>query len=987
MRRLLASASVAWLALAIACVEDDGARAPGARAANPQAVRLAGRETAASTSPAESLYFRGEIDSARALWRRELAGAARRADTAAMAGVLTWFAIADRKEGKLGPARATAQRALALREAAGLGSTGDVWRTHNVLGLVDWDEGRLGDAAERFERTSRLARAAGARRGEASAAANMGLVLFDLGELDRARESLATARDAAAAIGDARIEGNALTNLGKADVALGDPTSAMAALERARVRYAAVGYEAGVQNALGQLATAHAARGDFRRAFAAADSSLRMAREMKLDAEEADLLRVLAELHARAGDARRALTLQGQARTRFAAIGMPLEEGAAAREQARLRLELGDTAAARRYGGEALRLHRSMGALHEAMSDLALLAELAAASARATEARRLLAEVRATGARSGAPALRLDAAVTEARVADRLRDHAGTLATLRAVAAADLARATAEQAWEMEALRARAHARLGRADSAAAAGSRAVRALERARARMGSGELRGSFAARHADVYGELVLALLAMGRTDSAFAVAEAARGRALLEHLASVQQQGAARTGGAEAETERLRRRIDELLAKLGERERARTPERSASEAEAERGVTVALLRRLEQARDEYEAHLARGGSPAVDATLVGARTEGGPAVRAALRPGEAMLEYLVTGERVLLFVATPDTLFTVVLPVTGATLAGRVRLARELVARRAADVELRPVLAGLHALLVAPAYRDARVRGARRLLLAPHGPLAYLPFGALLDARTGRYLVERHALLVLPSASALVAVRSRPTLRPQDGARPVALAPAPGLLPASLGEARAFARGLRGGRALVGEAATEAALREALAAGGVVHVAAHAEMNARNPMFSRIELARGDRLEVHELLRLRVASPLVFLSGCETALGDAWSTGFVRGEDYATLAQALLYAGARSVIATLWRIDDAGAATFAARYYAHLRKRPPVEALAAAQRESLRDPASAAPYHWAAYTLSGDGEPSILGAKARWWSVQRLMTAFHQ
>ena len=74
----------------------------------------------------------------------------------------------------------------------------------------------------------------------------------------------------------------------------------------------------------------------------------------------------------------------------------------------------------------------------------------------------------------------------------------------------------------------------------------------------------------------------------------------------------------------------------------------------------------------------------------------------------------------------------------------------------------------------------------------------------------------------------------------------------------------------------------------------------------MNSRNSLFSRIELTPGSgepgddgRLEVHELLRLRIRSPLVFLSGCETGVGAAWSNQFARGEDYATLAQAFLYA----------------------------------------------------------------------------------------
>jgi CHAT domain-containing protein len=140
----------------------------------------------------------------------------------------------------------------------------------------------------------------------------------------------------------------------------------------------------------------------------------------------------------------------------------------------------------------------------------------------------------------------------------------------------------------------------------------------------------------------------------------------------------------------------------------------------------------------------------------------------------------------------------------------------------------------------------------------------------------------------------------------------------------------------------------------------------------MNVRNPMFSRLEMAGGPddgiendgRLEVHELFGLQVHSPLVFLSGCETGLGVAGSTSFAAGEDYATLAQAFLYAGAQNVISTLWRVEDEGAATFAELFYMGLSDSSPVESLARAQREMIASERYRAPYYWAAYQLAGEG-----------------------
>jgi CHAT domain-containing protein len=279
-----------------------------------------------------------------------------------------------------------------------------------------------------------------------------------------------------------------------------------------------------------------------------------------------------------------------------------------------------------------------------------------------------------------------------------------------------------------------------------------------------------------------------------------------------------------------------------------------------------------------------------------------------------------------------------------------------------------------------------RAGLLRGARRLIIVPHSVLAYLPFAALKREGTGHFLIEDYTLLHLPSAAALAVVRSR-SPQPPASAQAKVFAPFSVTLPGSVREARAFQRVVPGSNAREGRRATEAEFRQALAGGGMVHLATHGVMNQRNPMFSRLELARGGggsdddgRLEVHELLALRIEAPLVFLSGCETGVGAAWSTQFARGEDYATLGQAMLYAGARTVVATLWQIGDEGAAVFAERFYVKLRSAGPAEALAEAQRELLKGAKYSSPYYWAAYQVIGEGEPLPGPHKPAALSVQR-------
>jgi CHAT domain-containing protein len=124
---------------------------------------------------------------------------------------------------------------------------------------------------------------------------------------------------------------------------------------------------------------------------------------------------------------------------------------------------------------------------------------------------------------------------------------------------------------------------------------------------------------------------------------------------------------------------------------------------------------------------------------------------------------------------------------------------------------------------------------------------------------------------------------------------------------------------------------------------------------------------------RLEVHEVNRLEISASLVFLSGCETGLGISGATSFHTGEDYATLTRAFLSAGAANVVATLWRVEDRGAAEFAGIFYRALAGTelrpatgdgPLAEALSRTQREMIHSSAWSAPFYWAGYRITGSG-----------------------
>jgi CHAT domain-containing protein/tetratricopeptide (TPR) repeat protein len=882
---------------------------------------------------AESLYRDGNYPRARDAWAISLALADGSGDVAARAGILTSLGLAEWRLGEYESARSRTEQARALLEATGPAAL--LPRTYNALGLIAWDQGRLSEAAELWQRTMRVAREVGDQAYVDKPAMNLGLWYAGIGELEHARAAFTTSLEAGRKLGIRALELRSLVNLAMVANDMGEPRLALAWLDSA----ATAGVEEDFlaqDNYRSQLASAAWALGDPGVALVALDSAVRQARTAGLRQSEAANLTLMADIYWDAGDPVRALGLHAQAEAIHGELQLPSEQGQNLYSEARIQAALGHTDQARRLAARALALHRQADDPTHQLDDHLLLAELTGPGQ--------LADARPIADRLATRAARVELGLAEARLAASAGQPREVLRALASIAP-ELASGLSAEVSEGEALRTRAYLRLGRWDSAAVSGRRAIGALERIRGGLGSDLLRASFASFRAGTYGELVTALLALGRTDEAFEVADEARGASVEPHRPPG---GAASVAPAREES---LRRIGALESEIRGRER--------------NGLDTGELReRLKQAEREYEVQLLSAGGYAR-----GAMREEGRAsqVRAALGPGETMLAYLVTPEQLFVFTVTREVTAVRTVSVGAAELEARVRLARQMLG----DPTTRPeeadaVLSVLSRWLLGPVAEA--VEPQRRLIVVPHGALAYLPFAAL-KTSAGEYLAQRYSLVYLPSAS--FALRDAGASGQPGAAPPVtALAPRPSELPATVSEVAAVGRAVAGTRVLVGQSADETALRQALHAGGVVHVAGHGVLNAVNPLFSRIELAPGrtqspaddGRLEVHEVLELDIRSPLVFLSGCETALGPGASRRYAPGEDYATLAAAFLAAGAGQVVATLWAIPDSGAAVFAARFYEDVGHSDPAEALAAAQRALLAQGRFRHPYYWAGYRLAG-------------------------
>ncbi|HEV2844882.1 MAG TPA: CHAT domain-containing protein, partial [Thermoanaerobaculia bacterium] len=418
-------------------------------------------------------------------------------------------------------------------------------------------------------------------------------------------------------------------------------------------------------------------------------------------------------------------------------------------------------------------------------------------------------------------------------------------------------------------------------------------------------------------------------------------------------------------------LRRR----LSAKAERVLRGGPGRDALETER-----LALLRDL----DVVEAEI-RERSPGY-ADLTQPKPLRTPEIQALLDPQTVLLSYALGKERSWLWAVTAETVESFELP-------GRKEI--ETAARRlheslsvfSVDDRLKESqeAAALGRMLLGPA---AKRLGGRRLVVVADGALQYIPFGALLSPDT---VLDRHEMAYLPSASALAVQRQLLARRP-PAPRLIALLADPVFgpgdprltsvtrsgegtiferLPASRQEAESIAALAPPGEATLAlgfEAALPRVLGDRLSGFRIVHFATHGVIDAERPALSGLALSMVDEkggsregfLHLHDIYNLRLDADLVVLSGCRTALGRE-----VRGEGLIGLARGFQYAGARRVLASLWRVEDRATAALMERFYRALwiEKLAPAAALRAAQLDVRQQRRWRDPYFWAGFVLAGD------------------------
>lgn len=547
----------------------------------------------------------------------------------------------------------------------------------------------------------------------------------------------------------------------------------------------------------------------------------------------------------------------------------------------------------------------------------------------------------------------------------------------------------------------------------------ALQIAENVRAKVAGQELRASYFASvqdyfrlHTDVLAQLHQAAPRAGYDVQAFEASERKHARGLLDLLSE------AGVDIREGVDPQLLDRERDLGKRIAAKSEFQIRLLSGKHTEEQIAVVKKELDELIAQFQEIEAQI-RANSPRY-AALTQPQTLTAREIQTQILDADtALLEYALGEEHSCVWVVTQSSLEMV-------SLAGRVEIEEaakrlyELFAVHDPEREEQRLAANrnLSELLLRPIAEHLRTK---RLVIVGDGALQYLPFEALLkpgsQGEAPRPLILDHEIVTTPSASILSAVRhERKDRSPASKtlavlADPVFASNDPRVhaseniakrevvaadtttsssideklqrsakesgvlsfdrLPSSRREAEeilALAGKDREIKAVDFEASRETALSAQLADYRIVHFASHSLLNVQHPDLSGIVLSLVDKdgrpqdgfLRLQDVYNLKWRADLVVLSACKTALGTD-----VKGEGLLGLTRGFMYAGAPTVVASLWKVSDKATSELMKEFYRAMLAQGlrPAAALRAAQLEIMKDKRWADPYYWAGFTVQGE------------------------
>ncbi|MBX3010813.1 MAG: CHAT domain-containing protein [Caldilineaceae bacterium] len=509
----------------------------------------------------------------------------------------------------------------------------------------------------------------------------------------------------------------------------------------------------------------------------------------------------------------------------------------------------------------------------------------------------------------------------------------------------------------------------------------AIQQLESIRHELQIESYRAAFLTDKLQVYQDLAALHLQQAHLDLAFAVVERAKSRLVTEKLAARLTAEVDRAAhSADPQVQTLAQQLNALLTQLDQIYQQRENEhkqQNSSPLGALNFDTSATVPQIEQAVQELLNQLQHRQQ--LFSLLTTGYTAPLPQIQANLQHA-LLLQYHLLDDHFAVFVVDRDQIKRHLrLAPVAAVEEARQALTTAIERMLSLTLQWGPTRVGkflpqlrddanrqlnrLYQLLLEPL--QAFLPAGAPLVISPEHTLYYIPFHALYDGQ--QYVIEQRAVSYAPSATLLDAcTRAQPS-----GQGALLCGYADEQLTAISAELQAIAQFFPQAHWLVQEAATTSAFLTYAQQCRLLHLAAHATFRTDQPMLSSIVLA-DRRLTLAEITRQPLHADLVVLSGCETGHGQ------LRGADLVSLATGFLGAGARSLLVSLWRVEDQATAQLMVHFYQALfAGQDRAQALRTAQVALLRHGRAAQdhaqlfthPAYWAPFTLVGHWQSALV------------------
>ncbi len=474
----------------------------------------------------------------------------------------------------------------------------------------------------------------------------------------------------------------------------------------------------------------------------------------------------------------------------------------------------------------------------------------------------------------------------------------------------------------------------------------AIEIVEKTRNRMEEITDRVCFTQSRLAVYEFLMEELFEEGRIEEAFDLSERVKARSFLDVMVG--------------QSVKVRAKDMEVMGRIKawEREKALLEAKKAEVRQDQVAlwkITEELAQMEKKLRLLYEE--LRASSPEL-LSLVAVSPLSLSEMQKSIPEDVVVLDYFVLPEHTLAWIITTSTINGFDLPVGENVLYEKASLLRERLANPKEE-DFVPLTNFLCKELFVPL--EEHLQGKKKVLLVPHRSLSFLPFQVL--TRRERYLLGDYLFFYAPSLNTYfysLKKEGNPSGRFLGFGNPKFSDPNVSPLPGAEEEVKEVGKLFQNPLLLFGEEATESAFYRLVREANIVHLSTHGSANERSPLYSAILLAPDSEndgfLLAGEIFFTTFQADLVVLSACQTALGQYSVTEGLIG-----FTRSFFYAGASSLIASLWSVSDLSTRDLFVRFFRYvLGGLSKVEALWRAQIDVANEYGH--PFYWAPFILIG-------------------------